>query len=148
MSHKGKATSDVSFNPEDPLEVYTSESAYKKVTEYHEVARAMYGPNYDPTTDNIDARLVMCLGKRKQHGCYWMANSVIDSATTPTLSQIRAQTTSGSGLLLIRERSAYGQARVEALQVSFGLLVVHYTGISFSFTNITFATMYRPRWKL
>jgi hypothetical protein len=39
-------------------------------------------------TDNIDARLVMCLGKGKQHGRYWMANSVIDNATTPTLSQI------------------------------------------------------------
>jgi hypothetical protein len=125
MSHKGKATSDVSFNPEDPPEAYTSESAYKKVTEYHEAARAMHGLDYDPTTDNIDARLVMCLGKGKQHGRYWMANSVIDSTTTPTLSQIRAQTTSGSGLPPIRERPAYAQARVEALQVSFCLLIMH-----------------------
>jgi hypothetical protein len=132
MSHKGKATSDVSFNSEDPPEAYTSESAYKKVTKYHEAARAMYGLDYDPTTDNIDARLVMCLGKGKQHGRYWMANSVINSATTSTLSQIRAQTTSGSGLPPIRERPAYGQAQVEALQVSFGLLVVYYTGISLS----------------
>jgi len=80
MSHKGKATSEVSFNPEDPPE------AYKKVTEYHEVARAMYGSHYDPTTDNIDACLVMCLRKGKKHGCYWMLNNVINNATTPTLS--------------------------------------------------------------
>jgi len=106
---------DVSFNPEDPPEAYTSESAYKKVTEYHKAARAMYGPVYDPTTDNIDVCLVMCPGKGKQHGRYWMANSVIDSATTPALSQIRAQTTSGSRLPPIRELLAYGQARVEEL---------------------------------
>jgi len=86
MSHKGKAMSDVSFNPEDLPKAYTSESAYKKVTKYHEAARAMYGLDYDPMTDNIDVCLVMCLGKGKQHGRYWMANSVIDSATTPTLS--------------------------------------------------------------
>jgi len=131
MSHKVKATSDVSFNPEDPPEAYTSESAYKKDTENHKAARAMYGLDYDPTADNIDACLVMCLGKGKQHGRYWMANNVIDSTTTPTVSQIRAQTTSGSGLPLIRERPAYGQARVEALHVSFCLLIVHYTGIFF-----------------
>ena len=39
MAHKGKATSDVSFNLEDPPEAYTNPSVHSRISEYTEVAR-------------------------------------------------------------------------------------------------------------
>ena len=88
MAHKGKASSDVSFNPDDPAEAYTNSSAYEKITEYTAAARSIHGPEYDPRTDNIDANTVMRIGQGKKHGRYWIGDSVIDTASTPTLSQI------------------------------------------------------------
>jgi hypothetical protein len=32
MAHKGKESSDVSFNPDDLAEAYTNSSAYQKIT--------------------------------------------------------------------------------------------------------------------
>ena len=39
MAHKGKATSDVTFNLEDPPEAYTNPSVHSRISEYTEVAR-------------------------------------------------------------------------------------------------------------
>ncbi|XP_066374536.1 uncharacterized protein [Miscanthus floridulus] len=116
MAHKGKASSDVSFNPDDPTEAYTNSSAYEKITEYTAAARSIHGPKYDPRTDNIDANTVMRIGQGKKHGRYWIGDSVIDTASTPTLSQIRAQSTIASSLPAIRSRPATTQHRVDTLQ--------------------------------
>jgi hypothetical protein len=125
MSHKGKATSDVSFNPDDPPEAYTSSTAYEKMMAYTEASRSIHGPEYDPQTDNIDAETVMRIGQGKKHGRFWIGDSVIDTASTPTLSQIRARTTSSSSLPEIRTRPSTAQHRVEVLEVIPVALVVH-----------------------
>jgi len=125
MAHKGKASSDVSFNPDDPAEAYTNSSAYEKITEYTAAARSIHGPEYDPRTDNIDANTVMRIGQGKKHGRYWIGDSVIDTASTPTLFQIRAQSTTASSLPAIRSRPSISQHRVDTLQVIHVLLVVH-----------------------
>ena len=86
MAHKGKASFDVSFNPDDLAEAYTNSSAYEKITEYTSAARSIHGLEYDPRTDNIDANTVMRIGQGKKHGRYWIGDNVIDTASTPTLS--------------------------------------------------------------
>jgi hypothetical protein len=85
MAHKGKASSDASFNPDDLAEAYTNSSAYEKIMEYTAVARLIHGPEYDPRTDNIDANTVMRIGQGKKHGRNWIGDSVIDMTSTPTL---------------------------------------------------------------
>jgi len=117
MSHKGLASSDVSFNVDDPPEAYTNASVYDKVTAYAQVARQVHGPDYDPSTDDIDGDLVMRIGGDKKHGRYWIGNSVIDKSTTPILTQIRASATSVSNRPPIRPRLEPTQHRVHTLQV-------------------------------
>ena len=50
MAHKGKATSNVSFNLEDPPEAYTNPSVHSHISEYTEVVRSLHGPDYDLST--------------------------------------------------------------------------------------------------
>ena len=50
MAHKGKATSDVSFNLEDPPEAYTNPSIHSRISEYTEVAMSLHGSDDDPST--------------------------------------------------------------------------------------------------
>ena len=123
MAHKGKATSDVSYNPEDPPEAYSNPSVHTRISDYTSAARSIHGPDYDPSTQEIDAELVMRLGGGKKHGRLWIGDGVVDSASTPSLSQIRARSTSQS--LPIRPRPNASQQRVDALEVIPVLLVVY-----------------------
>jgi hypothetical protein len=50
MAHKGKATSDIDFNPKDPPEVYNNMTIHNCLNEYTSMAREVHGPEYDPTT--------------------------------------------------------------------------------------------------
>jgi hypothetical protein len=50
MSHKGKVTSDVSYNPKDPPEAYTNASVHTRLSEYTAMARSVSGPEYDAST--------------------------------------------------------------------------------------------------
>ena len=50
MAHKGKATSDVSFNLEDLPEAYMNPSVHSCISEYTEVARSLHGPDHDLST--------------------------------------------------------------------------------------------------
>ena len=124
LAHKGKATApDLTYNPEDPPEAYTNTSVHSKLSEYSSAARTCHGEDFDPASQPLDADLVMRLGGGKQHGRYWMADSQVDTASTPTLSQIRATSTSSS--LPIRPRQQSSQQQVVELQVSPILFVVH-----------------------
>jgi hypothetical protein len=51
----------------------------------------------------------------KRHGRYWIADGAIDSSSTPTLSQVRARSTSASPA--IRPRQDNSQHRIQELQV-------------------------------
>ena len=96
MAHKGKATSDVDYNPEDGPEAYSNATVHNRLSEYTSMAREVHGPEYDPSTEDLDGEVIMRVGGGKKHGQYWIGDSTLDTATTPTLSQIRARSTSSS----------------------------------------------------
>jgi hypothetical protein len=50
MAHKGKATSDVSYNPEDLPEAYINRTVYTRINEYTSAARSLHGYDYDPSS--------------------------------------------------------------------------------------------------
>jgi len=114
LAHKGKATSDVVFNVDDPPEAYTNPTAHDKIRTYTQGVREVHGPDYDPTSQPIDAEVVMRVGAGKQHGRYLIADGSISSSRR--LSQIRASSSSGSPSS-IRPRSNTTQGIVAALQV-------------------------------
>ena len=91
MTHKGKATSDVRYNPEDGPSAYINPSAYSRLSTYSEVAKEVHRPEYDPAAHDLEGEVVMRAGGGKKHGRYFLGDSVIDTASTPTLSQIRAR---------------------------------------------------------
>ncbi|TVU25444.1 hypothetical protein EJB05_27940, partial [Eragrostis curvula] len=108
LSHKGKASAPIHYNPEDPPEAYSNPTAYSRLSSYSEVAKEVYGQDYDPRSHDLDGEVVMRAGKGKKHGRYYLGDSVIDTASTPTLSQIRARSVSGGPS--IRERPTATQA--------------------------------------
>jgi hypothetical protein len=151
MSHKGKATSDVSFNPDDPPVAYTSSTAYEKMMAYTEASRSIRGLEYDPWTDNIDAETVMRIGQGKKHGRFWISDSVIDTASTPTLSpgsEHGPQAAPHSrryarGLALHSTGSKY--LRLFLWHSSY---IDHYTTLfPLQYCIISFAPICRPMWK-
>lgn len=96
MSHKAKATSDVNYNPEDGPEAYNNGTIHSRLSEYTSMAREVHGSEYDPSTEELDAEVVMRVGGGKKHGRYWICDGAIDSAATPSLSQIRTSSTGAS----------------------------------------------------
>jgi hypothetical protein len=86
MSHKGKATSDVKYNPEDGSEAYSNPMAHARLSAYSAMARDVHGPEFDPATEDLDGEVVMRVGGGKHHGRYWLADGAIDSSATPSLS--------------------------------------------------------------
>ena len=121
LAHKGKATSDDTFNLEDGPEAYTNLMAHTKLTSYVEGAREVYGPEYDPTTQPIDLEVVMRVGGGKKHGRYFLGNGSISSSRN--LSQIRAESTSGSPA--IRQRPVAAHHLVANLQVICVSVAIH-----------------------
>jgi hypothetical protein len=115
LARKGKVTSAVTFSPDDPPESYNNPSVHTRISSYTSEARSVHGPDWDPSTDNIDGTMVMRLGHDKQHGRYWLGDGTLESGSIPTLSKIRAETPTGGPA--IRQRPSPSQQRVDALQV-------------------------------
>jgi hypothetical protein len=90
MVHKGKATSDVSYNLEDLPEAYNNPTVYTRINEYTSTARSLRGDDYDPSSQDFDPEVVMRIGGGKKHGQYYLGDGVIDATSTPSLSQILA----------------------------------------------------------
>jgi hypothetical protein len=88
--------SDVTYNPDDGSEVYRNPAIYSCLSEYIAMVQKVYGPDYDPRTEDIDRDVLMRVGGGKRHGRYWIADGAIDSSSTPTLSQVRARNMSSS----------------------------------------------------
>ena len=124
LAHKGKATDNINWNPDDPAESFTNESIPERISQYTEAARGVHGADWDPHTADIDGDIVMRVGGGKKHGRYLIGNSTLDPHTTPTLSQVRTSSTSGS--VPIRPRQDTSTHRVAALQVISVLFVVHW----------------------
>ena len=79
------------------------------------MAMEVNGPDFDPYTAPIDAEVVMRVGGGKKHGCYYIADSSINPATTPNLSQIQARSTSSNPA--IRSCPDSTDVRMAALKV-------------------------------
>jgi hypothetical protein len=116
MTHKGKATSDATYNPDDRLEAYSNPAVYSLLHDYTAMAQEVHGPEYDPRTEQIDPDVLMRVGGGKRHGRYWIADGAIDSSSTPTLSQVRARSMGSS--LAIRPWQDSSQHRIQQLEVS------------------------------
>ena len=123
MAHKGKAMSDVYFNLEDLPEAYMNPSVHSRISEYTEVARSLHGSDHYPSTKDFDGQVIMRAGQGKKHGRFWLGDGVINTASTPSLSQIRAWSMSESPS--IRTWPTAAQHRVNALEVIPVLLVIH-----------------------
>ena len=107
LSYKGKATApEVTYNPADRLEAYTSASVHSKLSEYTSAAHERHGEDFDLATQPLDIDLLMRLGGGKQHGRYWMADNTVDSASVPNLVEIRARSTSSSLPIGSRQQSS------------------------------------------
>lgn len=117
LAHKGKATAAIHFNPEDPPEAYSNPSIQSRLSSYSEMARQVYGPEYDPSAHDLDGEVVMRVGGGKKHGRYYLGDGVIDSSTTPSLSQIRARSTGGDPGILPRPSQSYSS--VQVISVTF-----------------------------
>jgi hypothetical protein len=96
MAHKGKATSDVTYNSDNGLETYSNPAVYSRLYDYTAMAQEVHGPEYDPRTEQIDLDVVMRVEGGKRLGRYWIADEAMDSSSTPTLSQVRARSTGSS----------------------------------------------------
>jgi hypothetical protein len=65
MAHKGKAASDVTYNPDDGPEAYTNPTVYNRLHDYTAMAQEVHGPDYDLSTEPIDPDVLMG-GQRRQ----------------------------------------------------------------------------------
>jgi hypothetical protein len=63
-------TSDVTYDPEDKPEVYSSPVVYSHLSEYTAMAHGVHGPDYNPRTEDIDRDVLMRVGGGKRHGWY------------------------------------------------------------------------------
>ena len=116
----GKATTDIEYDPDVPLEAYTNSSVHTRLSSYTEAARSVHGPGYDPRTEErLDPQLAMRVGQGKKHGRFWIDDGVLDTASTP-LHQLRALSMSSS--VPIRQRPTAVSALQVSIPVSFVVL--------------------------
>ena len=70
MAHKGNATSDVTYNPNDRPEASSNLAVYSRLSEYTAMAQEVHGPDYDPRIEDIDGDVLMMVGGGKRPGRY------------------------------------------------------------------------------
>jgi hypothetical protein len=85
MVHKGKATSDVTYNPKDELEAYTNPTIHNRLGEYTATTKEFHGPEYSSRTEDIDGDVLMKVGGGKMNGLYWIADGARSTSTSPTI---------------------------------------------------------------
>jgi hypothetical protein len=59
LGHKGKATSDITYNPKDGPKAYTNPVIHSCLTKYIAMAKELHGPNYDLRTEDIDRDVLL-----------------------------------------------------------------------------------------
>ncbi|TVU24809.1 hypothetical protein EJB05_27268 [Eragrostis curvula] len=134
MAHKGKATSiEVDYNPEDPPEAYSNATVHSRLSQYTEMAREVHGPEWDPSTEDLDGKIIMRVGGGKKHGQYWIGHGlyshplsdlseelVLSPAHTPTAerctdsAQLREEMEAK-----LQEQEAMYQARLQEQQARY-----------------------------
>ena len=124
LAHKGKATtSNLAYNPDDPPEVYCYPGVHRRLTDYTEVAREVHGADYDPRAHDLDPEIVVRAGQGRKHGRYYLGDSVLSTAGTPSLSTLRARSTGSTPA--IRQRPTSSDVHVAELQVRNFSFLVH-----------------------
>ena len=78
MSHKGKATSDITYNKADPPEVYTNPTIQPRITRYNTMAREIHGPEFDPKIAPLSGEAIVRMGGGKKHGQYFVVHSLLN----------------------------------------------------------------------
>jgi hypothetical protein len=123
LAHKGTATaSETTYNPDYPPSAYSNPSIHSRFTTYAETGRQIHGPEWDPIRALFDGETVMRIGGGKKHGHYYMGNSLLDTATTPTIAAVKAKDTGNAPP--IRPRPSAALAEMERLKVISDLLIV------------------------
>ena len=122
LARKGKATSNVTYNPDDSPSAYSNPSVHSRIQTYTEMGRQVHGPDWDPSSQPFDGEVIMRVGGGKKHGRYYIGDGLVDTASTPTLSQIRARSTANSPA--IRPRLSASQLQVQEIQVISYLFIV------------------------
>jgi hypothetical protein len=85
MAHKGKVTSDVTYNPDDGPVAYNNPAIYNRLHDYTAMAQEVHGPEYDPRTEQIDPDVLMRVGRRNRQktwvvlDCRWGNRLVVRS---------------------------------------------------------------------
>ncbi|GJN03217.1 hypothetical protein PR202_ga20635 [Eleusine coracana subsp. coracana] len=134
IAYKGKATApDVQYNTEAPPTAYSNSSVHTRLTEYTSMGRDIHGPEWDPITHDLDEEVVMRVGGGKKHGRYWIGEGMLDTATTPTLSAIRARSTSSIPAIRPRPNTTQSQSQLaverkarEDMEQDFGRRLKHH----------------------
>ena len=86
MACKGKATSGVTYNLDDPLSAYSNPSIHGRLQAYTEMGTQAHGPDWDLRTHTLDGEVIMRVGGGKKHEWYYIGDGLLDTANTPTLS--------------------------------------------------------------
>ena len=87
------------------------------------VEQTAAGHHFYSLYNDLDGEVVMRVGGGKKHVRFWIGDGTIDTASTLTLSQIRARSTGSSPAIRPRSDSTWFQ--VNALQVISVLFIVH-----------------------
>jgi hypothetical protein len=119
LSHQGKATDPENvYDPAKGADAFTNPNAYEKVVQYTEAVRKRHGEAYDPATEPLDTDVLMRTGGGKQHGRYFLAHSVIDPATVPTLREVRRSDSTTSSDVPIQPRRPSSTQMMAVVQVT------------------------------
>jgi hypothetical protein len=90
MAHKGKTTSDVTYNLDDGPKVYSNLTVYSRLCEYTAMSHELHGPDYDPRTKDIDRDVLMRVKGGKRHGILGKdGNSLPSVSTVDTQQRLR-----------------------------------------------------------
>jgi hypothetical protein len=127
LSHQDKATDrDNVYDPVKGADAFTNPNAYEKVVQYTEAVRRCHGDAYDLATEPLDMNVLMRTGGGKQHGRYFLAHSIIDPATVPTLCEVHRSDSMTSSDVLIQPRRPSSMQMMVAVQVTIRhSLVLH-----------------------
>ena len=119
LSHQGKATDPENiYDPTKGADAFTNPNAYEKVVQYTEAVRKRHGEAYDLATEPLDTDVLMRTGGGKQHGRYFLAHSVIDPATIPTLREVRRSDSMTSSDVPIQPRRPSSTQMMAVVQVT------------------------------
>lgn len=91
-----------------------------KMLKYTETGKATYGEGFEPNQQDIDPQLVVPAGHGKPSGRHLIGNMILDTASTPSLSEYKAHMTSSSASVLPRSNTLTALSEIKVL-----FLLVH-----------------------